>query len=314
MKSIGNNWGGELDSLSTRIDNKLPLTGGTLTGQLNIKSNEETQLVINQNHSNTVSQRSNIDIGNNKPTGTAGSNYGTIALYGNGAYYTLLSATDSTANRSIVFPDKTGTVAIAGDVVSKSGDTMSGTLYIEKLGTSQSQEFSRLYLGNNIPYGTSENSTGFLRLYAKGSGRVDIYDNEGIVTGNRILQVPDKSGTIALVPTLQKIRANIYIENDSAWISCAVDSGRSFEDYDFIAFNWHRSDNENDCNCMRIITSKSNFKSSSQSSPIYVVIDAYSGGDSRCVRVCWKSAQSIDVYRGADVYAFNRLSILGIKV
>jgi hypothetical protein len=82
--------------------------------------------------------------------------------------------------------------------VSKTGDTMSGTLYIEKLGTSQSQEFSRLYLGNNIPYGTSENSTGFLRLYAKGSGRVDIFDKEGIVTGNRILQVPDKSGTIAL--------------------------------------------------------------------------------------------------------------------
>ena len=86
--------------------------------------------------------------------------------------------------------------------VDRQGDTMRGTLYIEKLGTSISQEFSRLYLGNNIPYGTSENSTGFLRLYAKGSGRVDIFDNEGIITGNRILQVPDKSGTIALTNDL----------------------------------------------------------------------------------------------------------------
>ena len=131
MKSIGNNWGGELDSLSTRIDSKLSKSGDTMNGQLCIANTAITQLICDRIHSSTETQQTNIDIGNNIPNGTTGGNYGSLTLFGTGAYYTRLLAPNSSENRDMIIPDKSGIVATTDDVntrVSKSGDDITGHL------------------------------------------------------------------------------------------------------------------------------------------------------------------------------------------
>ena len=65
---------------------------------------------------------------------------------------------------------------------------------------------SYIILGNNIPSGTAKNSRGVVRLFGTSDKYAQIYDN-GVLTANRNLNLPDKSGTIALtsdIPTVTK--------------------------------------------------------------------------------------------------------------
>ena len=82
--------------------------------------------------------------------------------------------------------------------VSKSGDTMSGDLTIDKhSGTSGAVSTSDLILGNNIPQGTAGNSLGRIDIYGNGQYRERLYCDA--LTANRNVALPDKSGTIALI-------------------------------------------------------------------------------------------------------------------
>lgn len=55
--------------------------------------------------------------GNNTATGTSGNKYGGILAYGTGAYYTQLAFGAQTANRTITFPNASGTVALTSSNV-----------------------------------------------------------------------------------------------------------------------------------------------------------------------------------------------------
>lgn len=81
--------------------------------------------------------------------------------------------------------------------VSKSGDTMTGNLIVDRQdGTASAFGLSYLMLGNNIPYGTDKNSFGALRFYGGSSFYTDL---SGVnATGNRTIILPDKDGTFAL--------------------------------------------------------------------------------------------------------------------
>lgn len=56
-------------------------------------------------------------LGNNTATGTSGNKYGGILAYGTGAYYTQLAFGAQTANRTITFPNASGTVALTSSNV-----------------------------------------------------------------------------------------------------------------------------------------------------------------------------------------------------
>lgn len=55
-------------------------------------------------------------LGNNTATGTSGNKYGGILAYGTGAYYTQLAFGAQTANRTITFPNASGTVALTSNI------------------------------------------------------------------------------------------------------------------------------------------------------------------------------------------------------
>lgn len=90
--------------------------------------------------------------------------------------------------------------------VSKSGDTMSGSLQINKQSTSTSTETSNLYLGNNIAGGTTGNSYGALTLFGKGTYKGRFIDIGNILTADRDYQLPNKSGTLALTSDIQDLK------------------------------------------------------------------------------------------------------------
>ena len=80
--------------------------------------------------------------------------------------------------------------------VSKSGDTMSGSLTIDKGDSSTSPTTSDLALGNNIPSGTAGTTRGRLHLWGSGSNRTILRAYNS--TADRTIDFPDKSGTVAL--------------------------------------------------------------------------------------------------------------------
>lgn len=92
--------------------------------------------------------------------------------------------------------------------VSKSGDTMSGSLQINKQSTSTSTETSNLYLGNNIAGGTTGNSYGALTLFGKGTYKGRFIDIGNILTDDRDYQLPNKSGTLAVTDDIPTITFN----------------------------------------------------------------------------------------------------------
>ena len=118
------------------VDGKVSKSGDTMTGALTINRSSDVQAVFSRNNTGTSTAITSIDIGNNVADGTAGSTYGRIRLFGKRAYRTNITASASTANRDIEFPNASGTVALTSDVdakVSKSGDTVSGTLHVSEL-------------------------------------------------------------------------------------------------------------------------------------------------------------------------------------
>lgn len=92
-------------------------SGDTMTGQLTINnSGAAVQLKAERLHTNTAVQPSDITAGNNTADGTAGADYGRLALYGDGTKYTIIQARNSTSNRIIDCPDKGGTMALTSDL------------------------------------------------------------------------------------------------------------------------------------------------------------------------------------------------------
>ena len=130
-------------ALITDVATKVSKSGDTMTGRLDIKVSGQIPLALDRSHTGTTSQRVAFDVGNNIADGTAGSTYGEFALFGKRAYYTTLGAQDSTANRTIGFPDKDGTVALTSDVPSLSVVTQTISISaLSPLGEAYDQDYS----------------------------------------------------------------------------------------------------------------------------------------------------------------------------
>lgn len=86
---------------------------------------------------------------------------------------------------------------LASMFVSKSGDTMSGNLYINRQdGTASAIGTSQINLGNSIAEGTNKNSYGRMAIFGKGSAFTFLQATN--ITANRVHELPDKSGTLAI--------------------------------------------------------------------------------------------------------------------
>lgn len=98
---------------------------------------------------------------------------------------------------------------LASMFVSKTGDTMSGNLEINKESAGTSEAGSAIIIGNSTPVGTVGNSTGVARLYSRSQYYGQLI-GDVLLTANRNYHLPDASGTIALTSDLPQ---------DSGWIS-----------------------------------------------------------------------------------------------
>lgn len=111
--------------------------GGTIGGSLN----------INVPSPSTERGTSKITLGNNIPRGTVGNSKGSVALYSDEQYVSILTPHTYTADRIIYLPDKAGTIALTSDslplknsdssgVTSKTYEILSQTVYLMILGQS----------------------------------------------------------------------------------------------------------------------------------------------------------------------------------
>lgn len=86
--------------------------------------------------------------------------------------------------------------------VSKSGDTMSGNLTVDRRdGTISAEGYSYVIIGNDKATGTDKNSTGMLDLFGDTGNRVRLYALSP--TATRYIGLPDKNGTAALTSDIQ---------------------------------------------------------------------------------------------------------------
>lgn len=92
--------------LINKISQKVSKSGDTMSGRL----------LINRPSSSTAVSWSELEMGNDTAEGTVGNSAGRLVLLGKGTKYTILDAPNSTANRTIDLPDKTGTVALKSDM------------------------------------------------------------------------------------------------------------------------------------------------------------------------------------------------------
>ena len=82
--------------------------------------------------------------------------------------------------------------------VSKSGDTMSGNLTVDRRnGTAGTEGYSGIILGNNVPYTQNENSTGYARFFTKNGYSIDVYAKHA-PNNNQEIILPESDGTLAL--------------------------------------------------------------------------------------------------------------------
>ena len=96
---------------------------------------------------------------------------------------------------------------IADGKVSKSGDTIKGNLNVDRQnGTTSTVGYGLINVGNNIPSGTEKNTQGLIDVFGTTQYRSRI--KAGALTGYREVELPDKSGTLALTSDIPAAQVN----------------------------------------------------------------------------------------------------------
>lgn len=135
---------------------KVSKSGDTMSGALIVGNSNATQLELRRNHSGVTLASSIAYIGNSIPEGTEGCSDGVLRIYGNGQYYTGIEAPNSTENRKLTAPDKSGTIALTDDI------PPSNLIYIKSARTSS--------IGSVIVTHPETFSSARGQMYAYGNG------------------------------------------------------------------------------------------------------------------------------------------------
>ena len=164
--------------------------------------------------------KSELVLGNSTASGSVNNKHGVLSIYGDGSNYFSLRG-NPTSNRSINFPDKSGTVALTSDIPVNTDEKLkttqanAGSVYYSIVGGSSTSAETKYY----NPYITSSYTSGNANLYiGEGSHWGNLYIEKGnynnclytmALTASRMIGLPDKSGTVALtsdVPSIQIVR------------------------------------------------------------------------------------------------------------
>ena len=115
------------------------------------------------------------------------------------------------------------TIPVGSDYVQKSGDTMTGALTINRAAdvqavfsrnhTGTSSAVTSIDVGNNVADGTAGSTYGRIRLFGKRAYRTNIYASAS--TGNRDIEFPNKSGTVALTSDIPDISGKVNKSGDT---------------------------------------------------------------------------------------------------
>ena len=82
-----------------------------------------------------------------------------------------------------------------------------------KNGTATTEGYTSIYIGNNIPTGTTGNSTGLIRLFSEHGKYSSL---ASLATGNRYINFPDAGGTLPLIHS-ESSRQILYLSSDNSW-------------------------------------------------------------------------------------------------
>lgn len=85
------------------------------------------------------------------------------------------------------------------------------TLYLRKIHSGTTTQYSRVVLGNATANGTAGACYGQLVLYGKGSYYAAITDTNNVLTASRTLNVPNATGTLSLIENLYSTTSHTAI-------------------------------------------------------------------------------------------------------
>ena len=180
-----------------------------------------------------------LTLGNDIASGTANNERGQLFLYSTTNYYVKIQSEALSTNRTITLPNKSGTLAIESDITDKKlqvDSLTSGTMYYPILatgtgtatrqidstlnglryesisGTTSMAGSASLILGNDIAEGTINNEDGQLVLYGPNGKYGMIVCNS---TANRIVELPDQTGTLATTKDIYESVELTQLEYDA---------------------------------------------------------------------------------------------------
>lgn len=107
---------GTLTNPTSATSYQIPFYSGTSTGNKSVLQNNGLSYRTLEGTASALGY-SILNLGNGTAEGTAANKYGLIRIYGEGTYYTQLQVGTPTANRTITFPNASGTVALTSNNV-----------------------------------------------------------------------------------------------------------------------------------------------------------------------------------------------------
>lgn len=182
---------------SARDSTKVTKSGDTMTGNLTVNLSNGTTSQVGGSY---------VIVGNSTASGTAKNSKGYCRLYSDGTGFVQLGAATNTGGQfNQTLPARNGTIANTDLVVAKSGDTMTGPLRIDSGGTATTENWNRIYIGNDKAVGTAGNRVGVLTLYAASGRSVYIKPNASTPAGDGEigLNLPTSAGTLALTSQIK---------------------------------------------------------------------------------------------------------------
>ena len=219
-------------------------TSTTTTGDLS----KHASGVLYTTADTATSGYTQLRLGNTTATSSAGGKEGQIRLYGTNAtyYLDLKPGAVSSSNKTITFPNATGTVALTSDIpadenlkwtasttsntyyplvststaTTSTANTLNGINFYQYYSTDGG--YRRLNLGNSTSWKTTGGAYGIIRLYGAAAtyygdlvpGVLGTTSGDGHISANRTWTLPDKTGTVALtsdiptIPTVPTITLN----------------------------------------------------------------------------------------------------------
>lgn len=225
-------------------------TSTTATGGLS----KHASAVLYTTANSGTSGYTQLRLGNTTATSSAGGKEGQIRLYGTGAtyYLDLKPGAISSSNKTITFPNKTGTVALTSDIPDVSGfittdsdeklkigavaNNTTNSTYYPILATDSTTAATRYYdstgihynnvngsttavgkadlvLGNSTASGNANNKKGTISLYSSTSNYG--YFTTADLTDQRTYTFPDKTGTVAFTSDITDEKLTIENVYDS---------------------------------------------------------------------------------------------------